>query len=846
MFEKAFLQVLSMSFTAGVVIIFLLFARLLLKKAPKIFSYALWGVALFRLVCPFSFESNLSLLGAKAIPDNIAYAQTPQIDAVAPIISYTINATAPAATQASAKPMQIWLAAGTFLWLCGIAALLVYSVGSLALLKRRLRGAVCEGGNIYVSAALSSPFVIGVLRPKIYLPANLTGDEKRYILLHEQTHIKRFDHVFKLAGFFALCLHWFNPLVWAAFLLCGKDMEMSCDEAVIKNLGNEVKKDYSSSLLALATGRRIIGGTPLAFGEGDTKSRIKNVLNYKKPAFWVIIAAAAAVIIVGSSLIANPKEAAYTSDIIYSAKLTDTQKDEIKTSYQLADDSNIFETKFHVSDNIKSYAYYIELYRHGKLLGTYAQNYGSFTDRDGSIISAFSMNRSKNERWESMRWTAGFSDGGYANIPAIPFPDGFIPQGIATSTLTNEGNADEMLQITPEQPVLIANIGMNSAENAEIMSYNCDFLMENPDKIAQYECIYLVKCVFSEKDKAELEQRLAPLTDVDFTSIYLAKHKNEESKEMKEKQALQSRLQGTINSIKEVESSAVRISDDKSSVMVDINLAANMNLSAEQKTAVITLVKNAVGNIAENDIKLNIIDQSDTDADFTAAYMSKLESGEEKAQLKLADNTDINRLSSLLLTGELAGRQSTDDAPNRESYIHISFEDKTGLLHCYVYEDGGKYYLERPYNGIWEISADTLKKIVDMMTERNVPGQERRISFWTKPNASAKNIANAAALAWFKPQLGSNNPPQERITDYNIAKITVDSAEPIAEENRQDMEYHYAVRVDYSLTTETDEFVSPEDGIAGRGTFEGLSRKLNVKEWGYGKFEIVSVEKGGE
>ncbi|MEG1894072.1 MAG: DUF5301 domain-containing protein, partial [Clostridia bacterium] len=203
--------------------------------------------------------------------------------------------------------LQIWIFLGRVLWLSGIAALLIYSVVSLLKLRRRLKDAVQESGNIYTSASLTSPFVMGLFRPKIYLPAHLTEEEKSYIVLHEQTHIKRLDHVVKIVSFFVLCLHWFNPLVWVAFFLCGRDMELSCDEAVIKKLGSDVKKDYSSSLLSLATGRRIVGGTPLAFGEGDTKSRIKNVLNYKKPAFWMIVVSVIAIVAVGIGLAANPK-----------------------------------------------------------------------------------------------------------------------------------------------------------------------------------------------------------------------------------------------------------------------------------------------------------------------------------------------------------------------------------------------------------------------------------------------------------------------------------------------------------------------------------------------------------
>lgn len=312
MLEKIFLQILNMSFIASFVIIFVLIARLLLKRSPKVLSYALWGVVLFRLVFPFSFESVFSLLPVKTNPisQDIVYAPIPKVDTGISAINHAVNSSLPAATPAaSINPMQIWVFIGTTVWILGIAVLLIYSIFSLMKLHKRLKNAVHERDNIYLAEYLETPFVMGIIRPRIYLPASLTAEEKRYIILHEEMHIKRFDHIVKIFSFFVLCLHWFNPLVWAAFFISGKDMEMSCDEAVIKQLGSNVKKEYSASLLTLATGRRIIGGTPLAFGEGDTKGRIKNVLNYKKPAFWVVVLAVIAVIILAVGLSSNPMNA---------------------------------------------------------------------------------------------------------------------------------------------------------------------------------------------------------------------------------------------------------------------------------------------------------------------------------------------------------------------------------------------------------------------------------------------------------------------------------------------------------------------------------------------------------
>ncbi len=237
MLEKVFLQILNMSFTAGFVIIFVLLARIFLKKLPKIFSYALWGVVLFRLICPFSFESVLSLLPIKTNPisQDIIYNTGPTVDTGIPVINNGIQQLLPAtAPAAGANPWQIWIFIGTAAWLLGLAILLLYSIAALLKLQTRLRNAVYEKDNIYLTEHLDTPFVIGIIHPKIYLPASLAGEEKKYILLHEQMHIRRFDHVIKVVSFFVLCLHWFNPLVWLAFFVSGRDMEMSCDEAVIK------------------------------------------------------------------------------------------------------------------------------------------------------------------------------------------------------------------------------------------------------------------------------------------------------------------------------------------------------------------------------------------------------------------------------------------------------------------------------------------------------------------------------------------------------------------------------------------------------------------------------------
>ena len=310
--SEIFLTILNMSLTASYVIIFVILIRLLLKKAPKVISYALWGVVAFRLTIPFSFESMLSLMPRNTnvvpIPHDIIYQQSPQINSGIGVVDTLVNNSLPAPTiGASVNPLQIYLEIGAYIWALGIIALLVYSFVSILILKRQLENSRLIEENIFEAKNLKTPFVLGLIKPKIYLPVGLNDTERSYILLHEQIHIKRKDHIIKVLSFLILSVHWFNPLVWIAFILMSKDMELSCDERVLKQINNEdIKKPYASSLLSLATEKHILNGSPLAFGEGNVRGRIKNVLDYKKPKFWIVLVSIFAVVIVGFALLANP------------------------------------------------------------------------------------------------------------------------------------------------------------------------------------------------------------------------------------------------------------------------------------------------------------------------------------------------------------------------------------------------------------------------------------------------------------------------------------------------------------------------------------------------------------
>lgn len=324
-------NIINMSITGGVVILAVLVLRMLLRKSPKIITYCLWSVVLFRLLCPVSFSLPVSLLetaGSPAveegivhyIPEDILRSEAPTENMQTPENGNgAIDIALPLASEKKSTDM---VETGMMIWGGGVLLILTYAVGMLIILLGKLRGAslvdreklraagvgslIPDDVAVYEKRGLPTPFVLGVIRPKVYLPSGIDDAELRYILLHEGIHIRRGDHIVKVVSFFTLCIHWFNPLVWAAFFLSGRDMEMACDEAVLRRLGNSVKKDYSASLLNLATGRRIVGGAPLAFGEGDTGSRIRNVLKYRKPRTILICIASGTALAAAVLLLANP------------------------------------------------------------------------------------------------------------------------------------------------------------------------------------------------------------------------------------------------------------------------------------------------------------------------------------------------------------------------------------------------------------------------------------------------------------------------------------------------------------------------------------------------------------
>ncbi len=309
---ELFLSIVNMSISASWIVLAVLFLRLILKKAPKWIIVLLWGIVAIRLICPIFIESVVSLIpSTETVSPEIMLEQTPEIHSGVTMINSVVNPmiahsfTPDPAT--SANPLQLWIPAFALIWIIGMIGMVLHAAISYFRLKRKIGTAILLQKNIYQSERVSSPFVLGIIKPKIYLPFHINSKDMEHVIAHEEAHIRRKDHLWKPLGFLILALHWFNPLLWLGYILLCRDIEIACDEKVIKTLGTDQKADYSQALLSCSINRRIITACPLAFGEVGVKSRVKSVLNYKKPAFWIVLVAALSCVLLAVCFLTNPE-----------------------------------------------------------------------------------------------------------------------------------------------------------------------------------------------------------------------------------------------------------------------------------------------------------------------------------------------------------------------------------------------------------------------------------------------------------------------------------------------------------------------------------------------------------
>lgn len=311
--SELFLKIVNMSISASWLVLVVLAFRFLFRKAPKWVNVLLWGIVAVRLIFPISIESALSLIpSAETISPEIMMDWTPEIstgmESVDRVVNPIITETFAPEPIASANPLQILIPVFSIIWITGMCVLALYTVISYWRLQRKVVEAVILRENIFQSENVGSPFVLGIIKPRIYLPYNMDNQDLEHVVAHEQAHIRRRDHWWKPLGFLLLMIHWFNPLMWVAYILLCRDIELACDEKVIKEMGNEQRADYTQALVSCSVNRRMIAACPLAFGEVGVKERVRSVMNYKKPAFWVIVASVIACAVVAVCFLTNPVE----------------------------------------------------------------------------------------------------------------------------------------------------------------------------------------------------------------------------------------------------------------------------------------------------------------------------------------------------------------------------------------------------------------------------------------------------------------------------------------------------------------------------------------------------------
>lgn len=310
--EAVFIKLLNMNIAASWLVFVIILLRLLLKKAPKWIMVVLWGFVAFRLIFPFSLESVFSMIpSAETIPQNILISEKPTINSGFDVVNQAVNQmiadTLTPNAGDSVNPMQILIFIASVIWIIGIIAMCIYMIISYIRIRKKVEEAVPLTDDIWVCDHISTPFILGIFRHCIYIPSSMKKSDMEFVIYHEKAHLKRKDYIWKPLGFLLLSIYWFNPILWLAYILLCKDIELACDEKVIQQFGVEIKKPYSNALINCSVPRKMISACPLAFGETGVKERVKGVLHYKKPTFRVILMAIIVCIITALCLLTNPK-----------------------------------------------------------------------------------------------------------------------------------------------------------------------------------------------------------------------------------------------------------------------------------------------------------------------------------------------------------------------------------------------------------------------------------------------------------------------------------------------------------------------------------------------------------
>lgn len=467
-----------MSITASWLILAIILIRLFLKKAPKWISCALWVLAAIRLICPFSFESKLSLIPTgQTIPRNIAMQAKPQIDSGIAIVNNVVNPVIARRftpdPMTSANPLQIVLSVLSIVWLIGMLVLLTYALVSYIRLKKSTGASIAVRDNILACDEVKSPFILGILRPMIYVPSGLKGQELEYVITHENSHLMRHDHWWKPVGYLLLTVYWFNPLCWLAYKLLSRDIELACDEKVVRDMDNRSKVAYSQALLNCSYMRKQIIACPLAFGEIGVKERVKTILNYKKPAFWVIVVAMLACIAAAVCLLTDPI----------------SKQDTMTFTHRSTSIGNRADFDIHFGQKARSAELAVELWQYGEKTAESTMIVPSDTQKITVLFS---------DLQEDMYLTGEIvqidTDQTAGSLVTL-FP---VPEGVRGWSFTSWSEG-QTINIEAGKESILAAMNFDTGKGTRSVF---DLLEENNQQIpADIDCVLMVRAIFSAEDR---------------------------------------------------------------------------------------------------------------------------------------------------------------------------------------------------------------------------------------------------------------------------------------------------------------------------------------------------------
>ena len=488
--EALFLKLVNLSLAAGWLVLVIAALRLLLRRAPRRSFAAMWGLVALRLVCPMRIESALSLLpSAEPLPPEILTAAVPAIDSGVPLIDRTVNpllaGSMTAQPWASANPSQIWAFVLSCVWLAGAAVMLGYALVSTLLLRRRLIGATRLEGCVYQSERAESPFILGIFRPTIYLPYDLTGSELEAVLAHERAHLHRGDHIWKPLGFVLLSFYWFNPLLWLAYVLLCRDIEAACDERVIRDMGREELQAYSTALLSCSVRRRTASACPLAFGEVGVKERIRRVMSYKKPALWLIVLALLAAVAAGVCFLTVP---------VRRDTLCVAQREHVA-------DSASFAYTLSLGRAVRSAKIRAEYWADGQCV----RSQSVMLAADSSEVRIYLTPRSEDGvwNWEGIQAQIDCGEGGGSVMTYFPVEGGY--QGWSSSC----PEPGKRQRIAPGDRCILCAAVFDTGSG--IRSYNCETLEQEPERLMTGNTLLIRAEFYTSLFTAQSSEAAAPV-----------------------------------------------------------------------------------------------------------------------------------------------------------------------------------------------------------------------------------------------------------------------------------------------------------------------------------------------